>query len=415
MSVRGSVVGVALLTLAACSPSPSPSPVSLSMAIPMEIPGPPPDLAPAGPPRPPPLDRAIRVLVAGDALPHRPSLVEPSAIEAALAPMHPLFEGADAVVVNYETATGEAPSSRLAYAADPEWLSALRRAGVTAVTGANNHACDLGERGLGATSDAGKRAGVPVVGVDARDPWAPKTIAEVGGKRVCAVAWTTISNSSSCARSRALAIAPTTRAGKRKIDRALRTARARCDAVVAIVHGGEEYKPQTTHVMDQAGHAAEVGADAVVIHHPHIPSPLVVHRTKSGRDVPIFASVGNLATNQGESWTPAMFPVLRGNRRLVCVNGWTRLGVVAELAFSFESGAPQVAYGTHLIWIDNEHALDKEKPVPKIQARPLDPSGDEAIIGRLREDVRGPVALFDDPCWIAKSGSSCRGALGPRK
>ncbi len=402
---------IALLTGAGCSPSPSPSPVSLSMAIP----APPPALAPAGPPAPPPLDRAIRVLVAGDALPHRPSLVEPAAIEAALAPLRPMFDRADAVVVNYETATGDAPSSRLSYAADPEWLSALHRAGVTAVTGANNHACDLGERGLTATSEAGKRAGVPVVGVDPRDPWSPKTIAEVGGKRVCAVAWTTLSNSSACSRSRALAFAPTTRAGKRRIDRALRLARARCDAVVAILHGGEEYKPQTSHVLDQAGHAAEMGADAVVIHHPHIPSPVVVHRTKAGRDVPIFASVGNLATNQGESWTPAMFPVLRGNRRLVCVNGWTRLGVVADLAFSFEGGAPQLSYGTHLVWIDNEHARDKEKPVPKIEARPLDPRSDDAIIGRLRDDTRGPVALFDDPCWIARSGSSCRGAPDARK
>lgn len=413
MSVRGGLaLGLSAWLAAACAPSPAPSPapVSLSMPAPLQAPvTPPPPVPVATAPAPP---RPIRVLVAGDALPHRPSLAEPEAIARALSPLAGLFEGADAVVVNYEAATGEDPGSRLAYAAPPEWLGALKRAGVTSVSAANNHACDLGERGLSATLAAGARAGVTVLGLDARDPFRARPIAEASGKRVCAVSWTTISNSQSCARSRSLALAPTTRAGRHKIDRALAKARASCDAVVAIVHGGEEYKPQTSLVLDQARHAAEVGADAVVIHHPHIASPLETYRTKGGRVVPIFASVGNLATNQGESWTEEMFPVLRGNRRLVCVNGWTRLGVIADLTFSFDEGAASVRYGTQLVWIDNEHARAREVPVPKIQVRLLDPRADATIVAKLSEDRRGPVALFDDPCWLARSGAGCRAGAG---
>src|SRR3954468_5714195 len=76
---------------------------------------------PFGPPRPPPLDRALRVLVGGDLLPHRPSLIAPAAIHAALAPLGPLFAKADAVVANYEATTGDIhPNSfRLAYMAPP--------------------------------------------------------------------------------------------------------------------------------------------------------------------------------------------------------------------------------------------------------------------------------------------------------
>src|SRR5690349_3386787 len=59
-----------------------------------------PPLAPCGPPPPPPLERPLRVLVGGDLLPHRPSLVTPAAIHAALAPLAPLFSKADAVVAN---------------------------------------------------------------------------------------------------------------------------------------------------------------------------------------------------------------------------------------------------------------------------------------------------------------------------
>ena len=34
-----------------------------------------------GPPRPPPLERPLRILVGGDLLPHRPSLIAPAAIQ----------------------------------------------------------------------------------------------------------------------------------------------------------------------------------------------------------------------------------------------------------------------------------------------------------------------------------------------
>ncbi|MDB4936067.1 MAG: Capsule biosynthesis protein capA [Labilithrix sp.] len=366
---------------------------------------------PFGPPPPPPLDRALRVIVGGDLLPHRPSLIAPAAIRAALAPLAPLFAKADAVVANYEAATGDVDPKafRLAYAAPPGWLEELPKAGLRAVTVANNHACDLGEPGLEATLEAASKNGLLALGADGTDPWAPRAIVEQNGKRICAVAWTTLSNSSGgCSRSHRLAVAPLTVLGKQRIDAALAKARAQCDATIAIFHGGNEYAPQTTLVMDQAAHAAESGADAVIIHHPHIASPVVVHRTKDRRNVPLFASVGNLATNQGESWKPPMFPVLPENRHLVCVNGWTRLGVLADLSFTFEHTGDKHArldWGTHLVWIDNEHAEDRTVMTPKIEARLLDPAHDTTIIDALSKDRRGPLPLFSDPCWLERYGS----------
>lgn len=365
-------------------------------------------------------------------LPHRPSLIAPAALATALAPLTPLFAKADAVVANYEAATGDVDSKtfRLAYAAPPGWLDELPKAGVRAVTVANNHACDLGAAGLTATLEAAVKSGVLALGADVDDPWAPRTIVEQNGKRICAVAWTTLSNSDgACSKSRRLAFARLSRAGKRHIDRAMAKARAQCDATIAIFHGGEEYAPQTSLVMDQAARAAEAGADAVVIHHPHVASPVVIHSTKDGRKVPLFASVGNLVTNQGESWKPPMSAVLSDNRRLVCVNGWTRLGVLADLAFSFDGGRgeatrgeatrgkaarPRLDWGVHLVWIDNEHADDRSITMPKIQARLLDSTADKAVIDRLSEDRRGPVALFSDPCWLERSGSARAGARDER-
>lgn len=361
-----------------------------------------PGVAEVGPP-PPPLPREpLRVLVGGDLIPHRPSLVAPASIGAALAPLAPLFARADGVVANHEAATGAVDDRafRLAYAAPPGWLDALGAAGITSVTVANNHACDLGTAGLDATVEAAGKAGLPAAGAG-DDPWAPRVVAERSGKRVCLVAWTTFVNAEGgCARTRRLAVAGGTREGRAQVGRALDRARAWCDATIAVFHGGQEYAPQTQSVLDQAQHAAEAGADAVVVHHPHVPSPVVVHETRDRRRVPIFASVGNLVTNQGESWKPPMFPVLPENRRLVCVNAWTRLGVLADLAFTFEERGARLDWGYHLIWIDNEHADDRTVAVPRIAARLLDPRADEVVVARLRDDRRGPRELFADPCWI---------------
>jgi poly-gamma-glutamate capsule biosynthesis protein CapA/YwtB (metallophosphatase superfamily) len=379
-----------------------------SVALGIGAPGASPMSTTIGPPPPAPPTEPLRVLVGGDLIPHRPSLAAPSALLAALAPMAPLFGRADVVVANYEAATGELEKKafRLAYAASPAWLESLPAAGIKAVSVANNHACDLDYDGVEATLATAAKAGLTTLGGDAKgDPWAPRTLVERGGKRVCAIAWTTFLNAEGgCARTTRLAVASENAAGRQKVAAALLRARATCDATIAIVHGGVEYVPQTPSVMTVARQAADAGADAVVVHHPHIASPVVVHKTKDGRKIPIFASVGNLVSNQGESWKPPMFPVLRENRRLVCVNGWTRLGVLADLSFDF-SGAdavgPKLDWTFHLLWTENEHAQDRS-PVPKITTRLLDPQTDATIIARLTDDEVGPVDLFDDPCWVER-------------
>lgn len=400
-------VPLVLLAVVASGCSGEPAPPSPGRA-PVQAPPAPPAAAvvePPGSPAPAARPAPLRVLVGGDLIPHRPSLAAPSSVLRALAPLAPVFGAADAVVANYEAATGELGEKafRLAYAAPPAWLEALPQAGLTAVSVANNHACDLDHDGVETTLETAVESGLAVLGGDLEgDPWAPRALVERGGKRVCAVAWTTLINAEgSCAKTARLAIATENAVGRQKVAAALHRAREACDATIAILHGGVEYVPQTPAVMAVARQAAESGADAVVVHHPHIASPVVVHPTKDGRNVPIFASVGNLVSNQGESWKPPMFPVLRENRRLVCVNGWTRLGLLADLAFDFTDG-PKLDWSFHLLWTENEHADDRRVAVPKITTRLLDPDADAAIVERLSDDERGPVDLFDDPCWVER-------------
>lgn len=351
----------------------------------------------------------LRVLIGGDVLPHRPRLAEPARILTALLPLSPFFQSSDAVVVNFEAATGDPDhATKMAYVAPPEWLGALRESGVTAITAANNHSCDMGQMGVRTTLASSQSAGLTAIGVDAGSaPFTHRVIAEKNGKKVCAVAWTNLMNSHSCDGSTLVAYAPATRRGTAAIVSAVTKARASCDAVIAIFHGGAEYAPQTEAAMAQAARAADAGADAVIMHHPHIVSPMTKHTTTDGRTVPIFASLGNLVTNQGESWKPPMFPVLRTDRHLVCVNGWTRLGMLADLAFSFSGTHKALSYASHLVYIQNEHANDKAAKMPKIDVRMLSPEGDKDVIARLRDDKVGPTPVFDDPCWFEGSGKRC--------
>jgi poly-gamma-glutamate synthesis protein (capsule biosynthesis protein) len=339
----------------------------------------------------------------------------PQQLRDALAPLAPLFETANIAVANYETSTGDAsrfPRRDISLAAPPEWLVAAASS-FHALTVANNHACDLGTRGLTATLAAAHEAGVIAIGGDETNPWEPKILVEKDGRRVCAVAWTTFVNAEghACSASGKLALAGLDREGERAIGRAVAHARATgCDAILAIFHGGKEYETQQWSALVQARVAAEAGADVVVVHHPHVPSPVRVYVARDGRKVPIFESVGNLVSNQGESYRPSYPPV--SPQRLVSLNGWTRFGVIADLEWAWPAGAqpsarPSLGYGFHLTWTDNEHATNRTTTTPRIAVRLLDPIEDLPLISKLKTDRTGPVDLFDDACWMDRFGSRC--------
>jgi len=368
----------------------------------------------------------VRVVIGGDVIPHRPQLFEPASVKAALAPLAPLFHTADATIVNYETATGEVPKTidpaALFLAASSAWMGAVVSANVTALTLANNHACDLGSRGLMASVRAAAADDVLALGAsDTSDPWKAQTIASRDGRRACAIAWTTFVNDRrpSCSDPRHLAIAKPSREGRERVARAVAAAfQDGCDAVIAIAHGGEEYAPQTEGMMTLARAAANAGADAVVFHHPHVVSPLVVYQTEDGRHVPIFASLGNLVSNQGESWTPA-YPAAQEDRHLVYLNGWTRIGMIADLELRLDARptgqspfgvsarerASVSAFGYHVVFVESDHVLDKSNPHPRMAVRPLDRDTDRVIIDKLSRDKLGPRAIFENACWIERIGA----------
>src|SRR5439155_25691672 len=105
-------------------------------------------------------------------------------------------------------------------------------------------------------------------------------VGEKEGRHVCVVAWTTFVNDAKGSKQHAcivgdsgtkLALAELGKKGLETIEAQL-SAPGRwegCDARVAFVHGGGEYKPQIRPVLEQVL-AASPYVDAIVVSHPHV-------------------------------------------------------------------------------------------------------------------------------------------------
>ncbi len=230
---------------------------------------------------------------------------------------------------------------------------------------------------------------------------------------MCAVAWSTLTNGNPRTCEGALAFAPEGQAAEARVRAAIADGKKRgCAAVVAVVHVGQEYLPQPPSVYALGGRLAEAGADAVVMHHPHIASPLKTTTTTDGRVVPIYASIGNLVTNQGYAWRPPR-PVVLPDRMQVSANSWTRIGLIADLAFSFPAGAahPTLRYGYHVVW--NDKPKLERRGTDDIVARLVSPEADTELVARFALDREGPNALFHSPCWLRDAGRGGKRCEGP--
>ncbi|WP_447979320.1 CapA family protein [Candidatus Nitrospira bockiana] len=160
----------------------------------------------------------------------------------------------------------------------------LAKAGVSAVTLANNHILDCGALGLSETVRALDEAGIYHAGAglnlsEALEP----AVWHAGGGTIGLVAFC---YGPPAGRS-SPGVAPCEASAMR---RSLATARAAADLVVAALHTGLEYADvPTSKVQAQFRYLAEHGADIVIGHHPH-----VLQGLEYWKGVPIAYSLGDL-------------------------------------------------------------------------------------------------------------------------
>lgn len=405
-----------LLALASCKRAPQhepPAPAAPSAVASIE-----PQNKPVEPPPKQPVE--IDVVLGGDAIPQVKVLAnDPKEIFAGV---NGCWGRADARVFNLEAPVGErkglpGDKSLLAFAAPPSWLKQMVEAShVNVMVVANNHSCDLGPEGLAATVNEAKTEGLRIAGADTEDPWKRVDVVEKSGRHVCLVAWTTFLNDKGRKQKGCLEGAAGARVARAELGpKGIELINAElgrdnrwdgCDARIAYVHGGREYRAQIRPLMEQA-QAASAFVDAVIISHPHVPdgvdavtSPASKGRP-AGRSVPVYKSLGNFVSNQGIAWTPGM------SVELLDVEGvpdpirtvWTRVAVIARLRFGWDPAGPEGAAPSKVFYGYSLAFTDRLPPL-SIRLRPLPSGADDPVAPKLKKGPHPFSDLLDGKCRV---------------
>ena len=196
----------------------------------------------------------------------------------------------------------QSPQSNVIFCAPPGAAAALRRAGITVVSTANNHAFDYGFKGLQETIKFLQQDSIQYTGtvVHAGEEFTPAII-ERHGIKFGILAYTQTVNLHKRWKG-LISVFDSARAWHEIL-----ALKPRVDYVIASYHGGDEYKDVPGESAEREMKLlAEFGADVVFGHHPHVPNGIEVYR-----GCWIFHSLGNAVFNQPQRfWTQRSFAAL---------------------------------------------------------------------------------------------------------
>jgi poly-gamma-glutamate synthesis protein (capsule biosynthesis protein) len=211
------------------------------------------------------------------------------------------FRTADAVFVNLESVLSDQggetqnPKDVFVFCGPPQGAASLKRAHISIVSTANNHAYDYGLKGLRQTIEYLQREDIAFVGTSTEPQSIFKPLLLPSKEiRIALLAYTEFVNARGSWKNR-ISVFDKQRA-KSEID----SARNVADIVVASYHGGTEYTDEPSKfTLAQLRYLADAGADIVLGHHPHVPQGI---EGRGGRL--IFYSLGNLVFYQPQHvWT----------------------------------------------------------------------------------------------------------------
>lgn len=218
-----------------------------------------------------------------------------------------LLKSADGVFINLESQltdqNGETESSRsnLIFCAPPIAARVLKRAGISVVSTANNHAYDYSRRGLRETIENLQREQILLAGtsIDSVGQF-PPAILERNNISIGFLAYTQFLNFPGNWEGR-VAVYDSTRARKE-----IETLRPGVDLIIVSYHGGGEFaKKPDRKTRKELRSFIDFGADVVLGHHSHVPQGIEAYLGKL-----IFHSLGNFVFHQAhEQWAQRSFGV----------------------------------------------------------------------------------------------------------
>lgn len=203
---------------------------------------------------------------------------------------------ADITIFNLESpflknANYQVPSGSFSFRTNPLAIEGLLLSGVDVLSLANNHMLNAGQQGLIDTLDILEENNILAVGagLDEKSAYDGKLIS-VDDWRVVFLAFAYPEDSSVALGSRP-GIATL---DNEKLEEKIDFWRPQADLIIVLMHAGQEYVSAPNQTQKSFAHRAiELGADAVIGHHPHWPQSWEIYN-----DRPIFYSLGNLVFDQ---------------------------------------------------------------------------------------------------------------------
>ena len=206
-----------------------------------------------------------------------------------------IIKAADFSFVNFESPiveSGYSPISKCGpnLHCTSEAAEAVKYAGFTGVTMANNHILDFGTEGLQKSVECCNAQELNIVGVGRNLNEAEKVLyLEKDGKTIAVI---------NCCEHE-FSIATETEAGANPLNPvrqfyAIQEAKKKADYVLVIVHGGHEmFQLPSPRMIETYRFFIDAGADAVVNHHQHCYSGYEMYKEK-----PIFYGLGNFCFDE---------------------------------------------------------------------------------------------------------------------
>jgi poly-gamma-glutamate synthesis protein (capsule biosynthesis protein) len=200
------------------------------------------------------------------------------------------LRGGDLVLANLETpiTTRGLPLKKFTFRSAPPAAAALRKAGVTLVSLANNHTLDYGRRGLVDTLKALPKYGIESVGAGLNKKAAHKPL--IMSKNGLTVGFLSYITFLAPGIPRELARVSVAFAPNRAVlTQNVQQLKSKVDLVIVSFHWGREFHRQHNDLQKRYARAAiDAGADLVLGHHPHVLQPSETYRGKL-----IVYSLGN--------------------------------------------------------------------------------------------------------------------------
>lgn len=200
----------------------------------------------------------------------------------ALRPMAPRLAAADITIGNLENTLSQSGAPRQgddSFSADPGVIPSLRAAGFDALSLANNHVGDFGDRSLVQTVRRLRAGGISTFGAGATvsQAWEPAAV-EREGIRYGFLGFNAIGETPSVRPGQPGAVSvgmpprtgPLDEEALRRFERAVRRLHRQVDVVVTMPHWGTQYTNRPEPVQRRvAERLIRAGADVVVGGHPH--------------------------------------------------------------------------------------------------------------------------------------------------